>query len=96
MTSLQPTGYIAECFRLFCLVVKGPKGTFCYWDFPATSGSMGWELGTPKFAQIFAYRTMLLHGVSDLDHRRLKMRHFTPFGGINDVALNAGGYAHQN
>jgi len=54
------------------------------------------ELGTPKVAQIFAYGTwlypyrMLLHGVSDLDQRCLKMRRSVVvafLGGFPQISL---------
>ena len=56
------------------------------------------ELRPPtKIAQIFIYGnclhilyTMLPHSASDLDQRWLKVRHFEPFGGTNNVPLNFG------
>jgi len=44
-TSLQTTGYSAECFRLCCVVVEVPNGYLLLVGFSATSDG---ELGTPK------------------------------------------------
>ena len=48
MTSLQPSGYIAECFRSFHVVVEGTKRNLPVWGFPATSNR---RAGDPMLVQ---------------------------------------------
>jgi len=57
--SLQPSGYIAEWFRFFPVIVEGPKGCLPAWDI-SRDFWIG-ELGTPKLAQIFAMANGYIH-----------------------------------
>jgi len=78
--SLQPRSYIAECLRLFHVVAE------CPWDWDCSllvRFSCDFRLGSwdHKFTQILPYGkclhiyTVLLHGASDLDQRRIKTLH---------------------
>jgi len=47
--TLQPRGYIAECFQLFHVVVEGPQGCLLLVRFTCDSNT---GAGDPKIAQI--------------------------------------------
>ena len=72
---LQLRGYTAECFRLFPVVVEGPKGCVVLVGF--FMRRMVGELGPPNLPKLRLWKmaingtyTVRLHGASDLDQTR--------------------------
>jgi len=80
---LQPTGYITECFRLFRVVVEGPKGCFSLVELFREATTSAGELETSKLDQIFAYgkcHYMARPICMDQGSKRVILHKGVPFG----------------